>query len=66
LAVPIAHVVGSAVVGSRLARQPGVDAPRATAALLICHWAYGVGFWQGIGRIVTGRAFDARPGRGGR
>ncbi len=52
-------VVG--VAGGRMGRQPGVRAVDATAALAICHVAYGTGFWSGIGRVVRGRSFDRLP-----
>ena len=52
------------VVALRMGDQPGVAPHRAFAALAICHWGYGLGFWQGIGRILTGRPFDAPSARG--
>ena len=59
-----AYVVGAGIVALRLADQPGVAPHRALGALSICHWAYGLGFWAGVGRILTGRPFDTRPRRG--
>lgn len=50
---------GSLAVGA----DPGVAPHRAAAAYGICHWAYGLGFLRGIGRIATGRPFDHRPRR---
>ena len=44
-------------------RRSGRGAPPgASPPSSICHWGYGVGFWRGIGRILTGRPFDTRPG----
>ena len=61
--VPGAYVLGLVVVASRVATDPGVAPHRALAALGICHWAYGLGLWSGVWRIVTGRPFDHRPRR---
>lgn len=58
-----AYLVGAGLVAGRLARDPGVAPHRALGALAICHWAYGLGFWAGVGRIVRGRPFDSRPRR---
>jgi hypothetical protein len=44
-----------------MGRTPGVDGGRAVAALGICHLAYGVGFWSGVGRVLAGRGFDRLP-----
>jgi GT2 family glycosyltransferase len=60
-----AYTAGAGVVALRLARDPGVAPHRAGTALAVCHWAYGLGFWAGMGRIVRGRPFDSRP-RGAR
>ena len=60
-AVPGAYLLGLVVVASRVATDPGVAPHRALAALGICHWAYGLGLWSGVWRIVTGRPFDHRP-----
>jgi glycosyltransferase involved in cell wall biosynthesis len=63
--LPLAGYAGSAlVVGTQLGDDPGVAPHRAAAVLAICHWGYGIGFWRGVGRIVAGRPFDARPVRG--
>jgi glycosyltransferase involved in cell wall biosynthesis len=65
-AAPLAaYTMGAGAVALRLARDPGVAPHRAGAALAICHWAYGLGFWSGVSRIVRGRPFDSRP-RGAR
>jgi len=60
----VAYVTSAGLVALRLGDQPGVAPHRALGALSVCHWAYGLGFWAGIGRIVTGRPFDTRPRRG--
>lgn len=61
-AVPAAaYLCGAAAVAGRLGRDPGVAPHRALGALAVCHWAYGLGFWSGVGRIVRGRPFDSRP-----
>lgn len=66
--VAIAPVAGylatTAALGWRFGADPGVAPHRASLALGICHWAYGLGFWAGVGRIVTGRPFDSRPTSG--
>ena len=63
--VAVAPVVAWAglagVAAARMGEDPGVAPHRAFAALAICHWGYGLGFWRGIGRILTGRPFDTRP-----
>jgi succinoglycan biosynthesis protein ExoA len=61
LAPEAAYLAGASVVALRLSREPGVAPHRALAALTICHWGYGLGFWSGMGRIVTGRPFDVVP-----
>jgi hypothetical protein len=61
LALVGVHLGLSAALARRLARQPGVDLARTVAAVEICHWAYGIGFWQGVGRILRRRPFDSRP-----
>ena len=61
-AVPLlVYATGAGAVAMRLSREPGVAPHRAFAALAICHWGYGIGFWAGIGRILRGRPFDSRP-----
>jgi glycosyltransferase involved in cell wall biosynthesis len=65
-AVPVmAYGVAAGVVALRLSDRPGVAPHRSLAAMAICHWGYGLGFWAGVARILTGRPFDARP-RGAR
>ena len=56
-----AWAAGAAAVAYRLSDDPGVAPHRVVHALAICHWGYGVGFWAGVGRILTRRSFDARP-----
>ena len=63
IAIPALYVGAASVAALRLGRDPGVAPHRAFSALAICHWAYGLGFWAGIGRIATGRGFDTRPKR---
>ena len=61
-AAPVAAWAGLAgVAAARMGDDPGVAPHRAFAALAICHWGYGIGFWRGMGRILTGRRFDTRP-----
>jgi succinoglycan biosynthesis protein ExoA len=60
-----AHAAAAAAVAYDLGDDPGVAPHRAFAAIEICHWSYGAGFWAGIGRLLRGRTFDPRP-RGGR
>jgi GT2 family glycosyltransferase len=61
VAPQVTYMVGATAVAIRLSRSRGVATQRALGALAICHWGYGLGFWWGIGRIVTGRPFDTRP-----
>jgi glycosyltransferase involved in cell wall biosynthesis len=57
----LAYLAGAGAVAGRLSRDPGVAPHRAFMALSICHWAYGLGFWRGIGRILANRPFDSLP-----
>jgi GT2 family glycosyltransferase len=59
--LPAAHAGVLGVGAVRIARAPGVAPHRAFVALEVCHWTYGVGFWQGITRIVRRGSFDTRP-----
>lgn len=59
----LGYGAGAAVLARRLSAQPGVTVDRAFLALAICHWAYGLGFLAGVGRIVTGRPFDSKGRR---
>jgi glycosyltransferase involved in cell wall biosynthesis len=65
LAPMIGYGVGAGAVAMRIGDQPGVAPHRAFLALSVCHWGYGLGFWRGVGRILTNRPFDHRP-KGGR
>jgi GT2 family glycosyltransferase len=60
-AVPAVHAGVLAGGAARAGRAPGVASHRAFAALEICHWSYGVGFWRGVGRVARRRPFDVRP-----
>jgi hypothetical protein len=60
-ALPAVHAGVLAGGAARAGRAPGVAPHRAFAALEICHWSYGVGFWRGVGRIARRRPFDVRP-----
>ncbi len=57
----VAYGLGAGVIALRLGAEPGVAPHRALAALSLCHWGYGLGFWAGVGRIVTRRPFDHHP-----
>ena len=61
VALPVAHGAAAATVAVRLSSGPGVDPARAFVAVEACHWAYGLGFWQGVGRIMRRAGFAARP-----
>lgn len=61
LAVPGAHAAFCAAAALRLAEAPGVSPPHALMATEICHWSYGIGFWQGVARIIGRRGFTNRP-----
>jgi succinoglycan biosynthesis protein ExoA len=52
----------AAAAALRFGSEREVTPHRALGAIAICHWAYGAGFWRGVGRIVTGRGFDSMPG----
>ena len=62
VAVPALHAVACGVAAVKVSDDPGVAPHRAFAALQICHWSYGAGFWSGVLRIVRGRRFVTRPG----
>jgi len=61
LAPLVAYSTGTAAVAYKLSDNPGVAPHRAALALGTCHWAYGLGFWSGVGRIVRRKPFDSRP-----
>lgn len=62
IAVPVAHAVAVAAVLWRR-RDREMDLGRTWAAVEICHWTYGYGFWAGLVRAGTRQGFGARPGR---
>lgn len=61
VAVPLAHGLASAGLAVTMSRDPGVAPHRAFAVVETCHWSYGLGFWTGLIRFVSGRGFDTRP-----
>lgn len=61
LTVPALHGLACAGAALNVSTDPGVAPHRAFVALQICHWSYGIGFWSGVRRLLTGRRFDARP-----
>jgi succinoglycan biosynthesis protein ExoA len=62
IALPVAHAVAVACAVARLEPEEPASPVLSTEATLICHWAYGLGFWAGVGRILRGKPFDTRPG----
>jgi succinoglycan biosynthesis protein ExoA len=62
----VAYAVGVVAASASVARDPGVSMPHAAIAMSTCHWAYGVGVWTGLLRLISGRGFEARPRRGRR
>ena len=64
VAIPGAHAAACAVLGIRLAREPGVAPQKAFAVMEICHWSYGSGWLAGIWRVLTRQPFDQRPRNG--
>jgi glycosyltransferase involved in cell wall biosynthesis len=65
VALPIVHLGGCAAASIGPSQDPGVAPHRVTVAFAVCHWAYGAGFWAGIGRVVRRRPFDTRPSQSG-
>ena len=61
VAVPASHAAACGWLAIRLGREPGVAPHRAFAALAICHWSYGFGFWRGMSRVIGGRRFENQP-----
>ena len=59
--LPVAYASTSAAIAVKISDDPGVAAVRSVLALWICHIGYGLGFWNGLGRILRGAPFDARP-----
>ena len=62
----IAYLIVVLIIGFRMSNIRGVTPHRVAIAISICHWCYGLGFWCGVGRIVTFRKFDLRPKSGRR
>lgn len=61
VAVPGVHALATGAIAFRLGDDPGVAPHRAFAALQICHWSYGAGFWRGMWRVLRRQPFDTRP-----
>jgi succinoglycan biosynthesis protein ExoA len=61
VAIPAVHAAAAAAVAVRLGRDPGVAPHRAFAAIEICHWGYGLGFWRGVWRIIRRQPFVSAP-----
>lgn len=53
--------LGAGALTTQLVRHPGVSPQETFLALMICHWAYGLGFWSGIWRIARRKPFENRP-----
>jgi GT2 family glycosyltransferase len=65
-AMPVSlYALGIAGAAARVAREPEVSYPHAVVAMTTCHWAYGIGVWEGVRRVLARSGFDSRP-RGGR
>jgi len=60
IAVPVVHAVG-VVVALRVTGTGERNRMRTFAAVEVCHWSYGVGFWSGLVRALRGRQFESRP-----
>jgi GT2 family glycosyltransferase len=58
--LPAAYGALAGTIALSLGRDPGVAPHRAFAALGICHWSYGAGFWAGVARSLAGRPFESR------
>jgi glycosyltransferase involved in cell wall biosynthesis len=59
--VPLGHAAALCVAAVHFGREDGVAPHRAFVALELCHWSYGLGFWSGVLRFMTGRSFDNQP-----
>ncbi len=57
----VSYGAGSFAAAFSLSDDPGVAPHRAWGALAIMHWGYGLGFWQGVLRIVRRQPFDTIP-----
>ena len=62
VAIPAAHGLAVASILSARRRRED-DVVRIWAAVEVCHWTYGYGFWSGLARAIVGRQFDTRPRR---
>jgi succinoglycan biosynthesis protein ExoA len=61
IAIPVLHALGVAAA-LRATSTEGIEDPvRTFAAVEICHWSYGFGFWSGLARALAGREFESRP-----
>jgi succinoglycan biosynthesis protein ExoA len=59
--------VGATVVATGLSRRSKpASFTNCLMALAICQWSYGIGFLEGMIRIVTKKPFDSRPREGRR
>jgi hypothetical protein len=54
-AVPVLHAAGCLVVGVSVSRDGESDPLRAALVQEICHWSFGLGFWEGLWRVLRGR-----------
>ncbi len=61
IAVPVAHAMAVSAIAKRTADATDADPIRCFLAVQATHWAFGVGFWQGIGRVMLGRPFTNNP-----
>jgi succinoglycan biosynthesis protein ExoA len=61
IALPLTHGLSCGAIALKLSADPGVAPHRAFAAIEICHWSYGAGFWTGLSRLLRGRPFVNRP-----
>src|SRR5206468_4872440 len=60
VAVPLLHA--AAVALALRATGTGKRHPlRTFAAVEVCHWSYGLGFWSGLARALRGGGFESRP-----
>ena len=59
--LPALHALACGVTALAVSDDPGVAPHRAFAALEVCHWSYGAGFWVGLARAMEGRGYEARP-----
>lgn len=57
---------GASLFGLQMSKKSEVSSFDVTAAITICHWSYGLGFWRGVLRILTFRRFDIKPKDGRR